>query len=318
MHHSHASCGRAHKHTKGTQSHGNSKTLLKAHGTRNPSRKIIIMRVLRHLPILYTIQSANQSTYTTQLELSASVLSRGLQRKLARGLISRGPVGRHPVSVYSSAPKDVTPFIIRLRRAQLRSATFFSYNQAFILILWWLSQALEQTVAAQLALGGRRFKRADTLLCQSMHVNLYLRRDCVNLSCGVIHVSTMTVLIMVELFWQRRQRVSRSLKINYRLCSNAESSLCQITAFQIPDYIPLYTQTYPRIPIPVVIKNSTLHNNTIYFNILMLQLRFGTKSTYSYWKMTTGVKIQDYIMTRSPTHLSKWQVHKSWSTHVIM
>lgn len=35
-----------------------------------------------------------------------------------------------------------------------------------MLILWWLSQTLDQTVAPQLTLSGRRFEEADNLSCE--------------------------------------------------------------------------------------------------------------------------------------------------------
>lgn len=63
---------------------------------------------------------------------------------------------------------------------QLRLAAFFSYNQAFILILWWLSQTQEQTVAPQLALSGRRFEEA-TLSCEHLPIHA-----CKTISTGVI------------------------------------------------------------------------------------------------------------------------------------
>lgn len=65
--------------------------------------------------------------------------------------VDKWPTPRHPPSARSSAPQDVTPSIILLHATQLRSVAFFGYNQAFILILWWLSQALEQRVAPELA-----------------------------------------------------------------------------------------------------------------------------------------------------------------------
>lgn len=65
-------------------------------------------------------------------------------------LIFRGPVGRRVArlqtsTVPSSAPRDVTSYIIPPHATQLRFGTFFTDNQAFMLILWWLSQTLEQT-----------------------------------------------------------------------------------------------------------------------------------------------------------------------------
>ncbi len=88
---------------------------------------------------------------------------------------------RHPPSVCSSAPQDVTPFIILLHATQLRLAAFFSHNQLFIHILWWLRQTLEQTAAPHMALSGRRFRRLipyPAWICQSKHVKLYLKRLC--------------------------------------------------------------------------------------------------------------------------------------------
>lgn len=112
--------------------------------------------------------------------------------------LDKCPNSRHPPSVCSSAPQNVTPFIIPPHATQLRLAAFFSYNQAFILILWWLSQTLEQTVAPQLALSGRRFDEADTLSCEHLPIHackkkLYLQRDFVK--SGVIYEFKITVNI---------------------------------------------------------------------------------------------------------------------------
>lgn len=110
--------------------------------------------------------------------------------------LDKCPNSRHPPSVCSSAPQNVTPFIIPPHATQLRLAAFFSYNQAFILILWWLSQTLEQTVAPQLALSGRRFDEADTLSCEHLPIHackkkLYLQGDFVK--SGVIYEFKITV-----------------------------------------------------------------------------------------------------------------------------
>lgn len=95
--------------------------------------------------------------------------------------VDKCPNSRHPLSVCSSAPQDVTPFIILLHATQLRLAAFFSYNPAFILILWWLSQTLKQTVAPQLALSGRRLEEADTFSYEHLPIHacktIYLQRD---------------------------------------------------------------------------------------------------------------------------------------------
>lgn len=84
--------------------------------------------------------------------------------------VDKCPHFRHPPSVSSSAPQDITPFIILLHATQLCLATFFGYNQAFMLILWWLSQTLDQTAAPQLTLGGRSFEEADNLSCELPNV----------------------------------------------------------------------------------------------------------------------------------------------------
>lgn len=109
--------------------------------------------------------------------------------------VDKCPNSRHPPSVCSSAPQDVTPFIILLHATQLRLAAFFSYNQAFILILWWLSQTLEQTVAPQLARSGRRFEEADTLSCEHLpiHACKTMTAERLKQLSGVICESKITV-----------------------------------------------------------------------------------------------------------------------------
>lgn len=114
---------------------------------------------------------------------------------IGRGWIFRGPMGRRvpqlqtsPLSGCSSAPQDVTPFIMLLHATQLRLAAFFSYNQAFIRVLWWLSQTLEQTVAPPLALRWQEIRggRLPPLPSDVAHATLCLHWDCVTPLSGAI------------------------------------------------------------------------------------------------------------------------------------
>lgn len=100
-------------------------------------------------------------------------MSKGLQCKLwpeRFWVVRSAPTSLQTAPVSSSAPRDITSFIILLHATQLRLTAFFGYNQAFMLILWWLSQTLDQTVAPQLTPTGRRIKEADNLPCELQNV----------------------------------------------------------------------------------------------------------------------------------------------------
>lgn len=99
-----------------------------------------------------------------KLKSSTSKVSRGLQCRLVEKKLLGGQWldkclnSKHQLLDCSSAPQDVTPFIILPLVIKLRLAAFFSYNQAFILILWWRSQTSEQTLDHQMAPNSRRFE----------------------------------------------------------------------------------------------------------------------------------------------------------------
>lgn len=109
----------------------------------------------------------NYESHLLLLELSAQ--TRGPVFLGFTGLVSAPTSDIYRIC--SSAPQDVTSFIIPLHATQLRSAWVFGYNQAFKPIPWWRSQTLEQTEDPWLALRDRRFEEADTLDCE--HLSFY-------------------------------------------------------------------------------------------------------------------------------------------------